>query len=198
MVHHPYRILACALALLPLLLLAGCTPKSPEEIVAETRTQYFVEPTGMLVQEIEAEDALAAEADQGDEPAEATAVAAEAAAVAAEAAAEGEEVEGEEVAEADGPRTVQVLFDLILRFDGRKSLPGITIDIAHQDPFDKEKARYQQWIETDGMSRGDASQLSFEKEIPDYETGDQFTIEFQAFVPPEERGNYREFSEAAP
>ena len=190
MVHPPYRVLACSLALLPLLF-AGCAQKSPEEIVAETRTQYFVEPTGLLIQEIEAEDALAAEADQGDEPAEA-------AAVAAEAAAEGEEVEGEEVAEADGPRTVEVLFDLILRFDGRKSLPGITIDIAHQDPFDKEKARYQQWIETDGMSRGDARQLSFEKEIPNYETGDGFTVEFQAFVPPEERGNYREFSEAAP
>ncbi len=195
MTHHPYRILACSLALLPLLLFAGCAQKSPEEIVAETRTQYFVEPTGMLIQEIEAEDALAAEAaeaEQGDEPAEAVAVAAEAA-----EAAEGEMAkEGE--AEDDGPRTVEVLVDLVLRFDGKKSLPGITVDISHQDPFEKEKARYQQWIETDGMSRGDARQLSFEKEIPDYETGDQFTIEFQGFIPPEERGNYREFSEAAP
>ena len=193
MVHDRYRILAGALAILSLLVLAGCAQKSPEELVAETRTQYFVEPTGMLIQEIEAEDALeAAEADQGDGPAEDVAGAAE-----AEEAAEGEE-SMEEGAEADGPRTVQVLFDLIVRFDGRQSLPGITVDVSHNDPFDKEKARYQQWIETDGMSRGDARQLDFSLEIPDYETGDQFAIEFQAFIPPEERGNYREFSEAAP
>jgi hypothetical protein len=90
------------------------------------------------------------------------------------------------------------MFDVVVRFDGRKSLPGITIDISHRDPFEKEKARYQQWIETPGMSRGDARQLSFEKEISNYETGDQFAIEFRPFIPPEERGDYREFTEASP
>jgi hypothetical protein len=188
--HYSHRNLAFVLAVLPLLILVGCAQKSPEEVVAETRTEYFLEPTGMLVQEPEtaSEDLLAedaAEAEQGDEPA------------AAEAAAAAEEDEAA-AEEAEGPRTVRVMFDVVVRFDGRKSLPGITIDISHRDPFEKEKARYQQWIETPGMSRGDARQLSFEKEISNYETGDQFAIEFRPFIPPEERGDYREFTEASP
>ena len=186
MVCHSHRILACALALGAILLVAGCAQKSPQEIVAETRTEYFLEPTGMLVQEpaAESEEGLAdeaAETEQGDEPAE-------------DAAEEGEA----EAEEPEGPRTVNVLFDVVVRFDGRKSLPGITVDVVHSDPFEKEKARYQQWIETPGMARGDARQLSFEKEISDYETGDQLAIEFTPFIPPEKRGDYREFAEAAP
>ena len=34
--------------------------------------------------------------------------------------------------------------------------------------------------------------------VDSYEDGDQFSVEFSEFVPPEERGDYREFAEAQP
>lgn len=167
------------------LLAVGCVQKSPEQVVTETRTEYFLEPTGMLVQELKTEpEAGAAEGEEvAGEP---------------EEAEPGETAEGEEGMVADeGPRPVNVLFDVVVRFDGlRDSLPGITVEIAHSDPFDQEKGRYIQWIETAGMRKGDARQISFEREIPNYETGDEFRIEFREFVPPEERGDYREYEGA--
>ncbi len=191
------RVLFCAFTLVVVLLASGCPQQPPEVRIAETRTQYFLEPTGLLVQEIEAEAAAEVAAEVAAE----AAVAEEAEVMEGEAAAEGAmEGEGEEgTLEEQGPRTVTVLFDLIVRFDGlRESLPGITIEIVHTDPFDKEKARYRQWVETDGMEKGNARQLSFEREIPDYESGDEFSIEFREHIPREEWGDYREFESVAP
>jgi len=174
-----HRVLLFTLTLVTVLLTSGCPQQPPEVRIAETRTQYFLEPTGLLVREIEAE--VSAEDFEGGEEAEAAAD---------EAAGDGEEG----TMEAEGPRTVKVLFDLVVRFDGlRDSLPGITVEISHSDPFGKEKARYLQWVETTGMKKGDARQLSFEREIPDYESGDEFTIEFREQIPREEWDDYREF-----
>ncbi len=185
-------IVVCSLVVVGLL--AACAPKDPAVRVAEARGQYFIEPTGMLVQKAP-EPEVAEEVMPEEAAAEAVATAEEAAAT-AEEIAEGEG--GEEMAEEPGPRTANVLFDLIIRFDGSKSLPGVTLDVVHSDPFEKEKARYLQWIETDGMRRGDARQLSFEIDISNYVEGDAFAIEFQSHVPPEKFGDYREFAEAAP
>lgn len=182
-----HRALLFILTLVTVLLAAGCPQQPPEVRIAETRTQYFLEPTGMLVQEIE----IAAEDFEDGEEAEA---------MAADQAMVDEEMgEGEEgTMEEAGPRTVKVLFDLIVRFDGlRESLPGITVEVAHSDPFGKEKARYLQWIETAGMKKGNARQLSFEREIPDYESGDEFSIEFRQHIPREEWGDYKEFEGVA-
>ena len=181
---RPERALLTVLAMIVVLLCGGCAPKSPEEKIAAARAKYAMQPSGILVREIEPEPA--AEAMDAEEGA------------AAEAMAEDEEVTDELEFEAPegGPRTVNVLFDLILTFDGREALPGITIEVTHRDPFEKEKAHFRQWIETAGLGRGEARQISFEKEIANFETGDDFAIEIRPFVPPEERGNYREFAAA--
>ncbi len=188
------RILACSLVLAAVALTA-CPQQSPEALVLEARSKYTLEPTGFLVQDLEAEEGSAEE-----ETAEATAVAAEATAVAAEAAeaAEGEAIE-EEVAELAGPRSVEIMLDLLVRFNATgDALPGITVEIAHKDPFQKERGRYLTWIETTGLRKGEERQVPVRLEIDNYEDGDEFSVEWSAFVPPEKRGEYREFAGATP
>ncbi len=189
------RILVCSLIVLAAVVLTACPQKSPEVQVLEARDKYSLEPTGFLVQELETE-AEAASEEMAAEPAEVAAVAAEAAAVAE--AAEGEMLD-EETAAPAGPRSVAVMFDLLVRFNATgDALPGITVEIVHNDPFQKEKARHLSWVETPGLRKGEERQLPVRLEVDNYEDGDSFSVEWNAFVPPEKRGEYREFAEAAP
>ncbi|MEE8522598.1 MAG: hypothetical protein V3T72_01605, partial [Thermoanaerobaculia bacterium] len=57
---------------------------------------------------------------------------------------------------------------------------------------------YLQWIETEGMKKSNTRQLSFEREIPDYESGDELAIVFRDHIPREEWGGYKEFESVAP
>ncbi len=191
------RILVCSLMVLAAVLLTACPQKSPEAQVLEARDKYSLEPTGLLVQELEAEPEAAGEAAEA-----VTAEAAEAAAVAAEAtteeAAEGETLD-EETAAPQGPRSVEIFIDLLVRFNATgDALPGITVEIVHKDPFQKEKGRHQEYIETPGLRRGEERQIPIKLRVDNYEDGDEFSVEWNAFVPPEKRGEYREFAEAAP
>ncbi len=188
------RIWTCSLVALAAILLTACPQQSPEARVIEARGKYVLRPTGLLIQEIE-------EAAEGDEapPAETIeATEAAAAAVASEEEAEEGIPEEEEMAP-EGPRTVEVIFDLLVRFNATSdALPGITIDIMHKDPFQEEKGRHLKWIETPSLRKGEERQVSAKLEVDNYEDGDEFSIELSAYVPPERRGEYREFSEAAP
>ncbi len=192
------RILACLLVLAAVVLTA-CPQQSPEARVLEARDKYTLEPTGVLVQELEAE-AAAAEEEAGEmvaEAVEAVAVAAAAEAV-AEETAEGENLD-EEMAAPQGPRSVEVMIDLMVRFNATgDALPGVTVEVVQNDPFQKEKGRHLTWVETPGLRKGEERQVSVELEIQNYEDGDEFSIEWNAFVPPEKRGDYREFADAAP
>ncbi len=185
------RILACSFLVLVALALTACPQKSPEVQVLEARSKYSLEPTGFLVQEIETEE-TAAEMAAGEEVAATTA---EAAATAEEAA--GEEAMDEETAAPQGPRSVAVMFDLMVRFNATgDALPGITVEIVHKDPFQKEKGRHLTWAETPGLRKGEERQVPVRLEVENYEDGDEFSVEWNAFVPPEKRGDYREFAEA--
>ncbi len=191
------RILACSLLVLAALALTACPQKSPEVQVLEARSNYSLEPTGFLVQELEAEAEMVPEA------AEAAEVVAEAAEAAAEATASEEAAEGEmldeEMAAPQGLRSVAVMFDLLVRYNATgDALPGITVEIVHKDPFQKEKGRHLTWAETTGLRKGEERQVPVRLEIDNYEDGDEFSVEWNAFVPPEKRGGYREFAEAAP
>ena len=197
------RILACSLVVLAAIVLTGCPQKSPEAQVLEARGKYSLEPTGFLIQELEAEEP----ADGGEAPAAvmgeevSVAASAEAAAVSDETAEEGEEGEAmdEETMEPQGPRSVQVMFDLLVQFGAPgDALPGITVDIVQTDPFKKEKSRYPTWVETPGLRKGETRQVPIMLEVDNYEDGDEFNVEFSEFVPPEKRGDYREFATAAP
>ncbi len=200
------RILVCLLLVLAAVVLTACPQKSPEDQVLEARSKYSLEPTGVLINEVETEAAageeMAAEAAEAAEAVEATAVAAEAAvaeeAEEAEEAAEGEMLD-EETAAPAGPRSVEVMIDLLVRFNATgEALPGITVEIVQNDPFQNEKARHLNWVETSGLRKGEQRQVSIALEVDNYEDGDEFSIEWNAFVAPEKRGEYREFAEAGP
>ena len=178
------------------IVLTACPQQSPEARVLEARSKYSLEPTGFLIEELEPEEAAPEEspaAVMGEEIAvEATAIAAEAAT--AEETAEGEMMDEETMAPA-GPRSVAVLFDLLVRFNATgDALPGITIEIVQQDPFKKEKERHLTWVETQDLRKGEERQVPVRLEVANYEDGDEFSVEFSAFVPPEQRGDYREFA----
>ena len=191
------RILACSLLVVAAMVWTACPQQSPEARVLEARSKYTLEPTGYLIEELESAETA------GEAPAEAAAEAvAEAAAVAEEAAAE-EMAEGEtldeEVAATQGPRRVAVLFDLLVRYNATgEALPGITVEIVHNDPFQKEKNRHLTWAETPGLRKGEERQVPVRLEVDNFEDGDEFNVEWNAFVPPEKRGEYREFAEAGP
>ena len=92
---------------------------------------------------------------------------------------------------------MNVLFDLVVYFRGRKALKGITVDVTHADDADQEKAVYQQWIDTDGMINGDTRQVDFLLEGMEVEEGDAFAVTLASGVPAD-LGNYPEFSEPPP
>ncbi len=200
------RVLLCVIVVACVAVLTGCAAKSPEDQIAETRTQYTVrlntwaprDPEPMVDEGMMEGDAMAA----GAEAAESAAEAAESVAEAAESAVEaGEEMaEGEEeVTEADVvPQTRKIFFDLIVRFDGTKSLPGITVDITHADAFEKEKGQHRYWLDTAGMLKSDTRQIDFELEDVEFVDGDVFSVALRPQVPPEERGEYREFTVTGP
>lgn len=193
------RILVCLLLILAAVVLTACPQKSPEAQVLEARDKYSLEPSGILINELEAEAEPVGEA-----ASEMVAEAAEAVAVAAEAAAEGEAAEGEEMLDEEtaapqGPRSVEVMVDLLVRFNATgEALPGVTVEIVQNDPFQKEKDRHLAWVETAGLRKGEQRQVSVRLEVDNYEDGDEFTVEWNAFVEPEKRGEYREFAEASP
>ena len=183
----------CVAALV--VMVAGCETGTPEEKIAKVRAQYKVELNSWRAQELpQAEPPMAEEA--GEAVAEA-AVAAEAAAVAGEEAAEGEGHDMEEEIAESGPRSYNVLFDLVVYFRGKKALDGITVDVTHNDAAQQEKAVYQQWIETAGMVNGDTRQVDFLLEGMEVEEGDAFAVTLASGVPAD-LGNYPEFSEPAP
>ncbi len=188
-------VLSISCSCLLLLGLMACTPASPEEQVAKTRSQYTVKFNAWALQQSEPAQEAAAEGDVAGEG-EAT------------AAAVGSEEEGEE-GEVDlsetlasinlGPQSSDILFDLLVRFEGSKPLPGITVEVTHADPFEKEKENRLHYIETDSfVGTQKTQQVSFVLEGFEYEDGDVFSVEFNAYVSPEERGGYREFAEGAP
>ncbi|MCG8466717.1 MAG: hypothetical protein MJB57_00705 [Gemmatimonadetes bacterium] len=194
-------------AIVALICVAGCAPPSPDEIVIEGRTEFIIDLENWTEWETGAdevrEERIAFEPATATEAVASASLSAAGGAVAAEGetAAEGEEAaeESEEIEEPQGPRTTNVMFELLIRFNGAGDpLPGITADILHRDPFGREKARQLEWVDTSGMRRGEPRQFSFELEIDDFETGDVFAVELRSYVPPEERGEYREFSEATP
>lgn len=182
------------------LLLFSCGPKTPEEAVAQARAKYTVQLNTFQVVKPDVEE-TPMEALEGEtmEDGAAAATSAEAAATEGEAA-EGEAAEGEEAAamEPEGPVSTEILLDLLLAFDGSDPLPGVTMEISHADPFEKEKGHYRRYLETGNARAGDSRQLSEYITVENFETGDVFSVSIRPNVPPEEQGEYREFAEYTP
>lgn len=182
----------CFMALI--LIITGCESKSPEEKIAETRALYSVTLEGFSIDELSEENPEPKPAEEG------ASVSSEAigAATIAEEAVEGEvaeeEMEGE--VEETGPRSTDVLLNLLVRFKGEEPLPGITVDISQSDQNGEEKTTSLQWIPTSDIGSNETKQVDLNLEGVEFEDGDTFSVLLRTMVPPEERGGYREFSEA--
>ena len=178
-----FRILVCPMIALLALLLFSCGPKTPEEAVAQARAKYTVTLNTFQVVKATVEDPMEGEAVETE-------------------ATEGEVVEGEavegEAMEPEGPKSTEILLDLLVAFSGSKSLPGVTIEISHADPFEKEKGTYRRYLETGTVLAGDSRQFVSSLELENFETGDVFSVSVRPVVPPEDQGEYREYSEYTP
>jgi len=183
-----FRILVCPMIALLTLLLFSCGPKTPEEAVAQARAKYTVTLNTFQVVKPAVEDPMESEA-MDSEAMEGEAVEGE--------AMEGEAMEGEAM-EPEGPKSTEILLDLLVAFSGSKSLPGVTIEISHADPFEKEKGTYRRYLETGTVLAGDSRQFVSSLELENFETGDVFSVSVRPVVPPEDQGEYREYSEYTP
>ncbi|RMH16864.1 MAG: hypothetical protein D6696_17265 [Acidobacteria bacterium] len=169
-------------------LVAACTPADPAARIAKIRSQYTVELNSWLPRPEEAAPAA------GEAP--------EAAAGEAAVAEEGdaEEGTGDETTageEDGGPSPTRIFFDLVVGFEGREPLPGITVDITHASADEQVKEVRRHFIETPNLHRGGSQQIGFELDFPDFEEGDVFAVDVRQVVPPEERHLYPEFAEAS-
>ena len=174
----------------PLLLLlpvvAACAQKSGPERVEELRARYDVRLNGFVVREVPGaatlpEEAPLAEATPGPSPA----------ASPGSPAGDGA-VPPVQPNDLTGAKR-DVVLDLLVHHDAPEALPGITVDISQAGPDEVEKAHFRAWLDTSRIARGQSAQLSHVLEQIDFTAGDRFAVEVVSPVPPEQRGEYREF-----
>lgn len=163
------------------LFLLGCPQEIPHVgSSGDAPEGYSVAPTGIEV-EIDRFDVTGflpppAEAEEGD-------VATEEAAVAAEMAEE-EVAEGEGEGSEEGPRTAQILFDLLVRFSGPDPAPeSIEVRIAHRDAAEEEKGTYQETLVTHEMAVGEERHEALEFEVANFRDEDGFAVEVVGWAP---------------
>lgn len=173
-------------SLAAVLLLAGCGPSSPEEKVARLRGMYSARLNGFIVEK-QPEPEPEIYTDEAGEPLEPP----------AEAAAEAEVGEPAEAAmEPMEPATENIRLDILIQHDSPKILPGVTVDISMADAAGTEKGVWKVWFDTAKVPKANVTQYTHVLEDVPYEEGDGFFAEIRHPVPPEERGEYREFSSA--
>ncbi len=206
----PRRTLQFALAAAALpaaaLLGAACAQPTPEERVAGLRSHYEATLQNFVIRETPLVDPLvdpladpladAEPALEGEEPA------------AEEAPAEGEAAAlGEELIE-EVPVRQDVVLDILVRHDNHENLPGLTVEVAQLGEGASEelsweeiqsgaKATWRVYVETSAIGRGQGNSVLHKLEDVDVAPGDRFVVTVRDPVPPEDRGDYREFSEAS-
>lgn len=189
--------LTLTLALAAAALLGGaCAQPSPEERVAELRSNYEATLQNFVVREEPLiDEAPLAEGEEAEEPAEEAAAGAE---------------EGEEIVE-EVPVRQDVTLDILVRHSNNEILPGLTVEVAQLgegaaeemtwDEIQSSPARKATWrvyLDTSAIGRGQGNSVVYTLEDVDgVEPGDRFVVDVRESVPAEERGEYREFSEAS-
>ncbi len=88
----------------------------------------------------------------------------------------------------------EILLDVLVQWDGREPLPGLTLDLTMADAAGREKGARKLWVDTAGLDRGPGRQLTLTVDDLPYQAGDGFFVEVRVPIPPAERGDYREFS----
>ena len=180
-----HRRISITLTSIVLLLVAvvACGPElSPEEQVAELRSQYTAEINGMAIQTTP-EEAAAGEEAEGEEAAEGEAAPDEA------AEGEGEEAGPEGVEEVEAQQ--DVILDILVTKEGRgESLSLLTVDVEQVDAEENVKQTWKVYLDVSEVLRGPGTQITHR-----LEEGDGFFAQVRHPVPPEERSDYREFQE---
>jgi hypothetical protein len=178
------------LALLALCLTAAFAvacgaPKDPAERVDEIRSGYTAVLNSFIVEQTpltgESEDVTAEEG----------------AGAAQEEAAEGAEGGEEMTPQPAVPVRQDAVLDILMSRKSRESLPGITVDVEQVGPEPERpvKRTYRVYLDTSEVGQGGGTQISYRLEDVDYAQGDGFHVEVRYPIPPEERGDYREFQE---
>jgi hypothetical protein len=174
------RTLGIASILSMWVLLAACGQKSPEERVAAIRSQYSARLNGFILEEEpvvtevpELEAVEIAETDDSEEP----------------------EVVGLEEEMVAEPEVIQkVRLDILIQHRSDERLPGVTVDISMVDSQQNEKGHWRVWFDTSNVAKATVTQFTHILEDVGYEEGDGFFVEVRNPIPPDERSEYREFS----
>lgn len=176
--------LAAAVVLMVPWLLVSCTPTD----VHELRRNYSAELSGWIVKErpaavVDEVQTVTDEAGEGEE-----------AATEDEAGGESGEAPADEVSMAQVPASQDVLLDIVLRHEGAGSLPGITLDVSQADASEQEKNHWRIYVDTSDL--GVEKRVTHTLEDVEVGEGDKFAVAVRQNVPPEERDEYKEFSQA--
>ena len=194
MVQKPRYLALCSVLAVVVTLSLACASKSPEEKVAEIRALYSARLNGFIIEE-EPLPATAFGQEEFGDPAAADQPEAE-----SESPAEGEAGTDEGLAEAvpeaiPVPVRQRVRLDLLIQHDSYERLAGVTVDISMANSVGEEKGHWRVWFDTADVGKASVTQFTHVLEDLSYEEGDGFFAEIRKPIPPEERSEYREFSE---
>lgn len=176
-------------AALTVTMLAGCTPATPEERVAQLRSKFEARVNGFYVESVPRAQEPALEGEAEVEVAGEEIETKDAAEAGASAELDGEEGGVEEV-----PMIQNAHLDLIVQHDNDEMLPGITVEITMVDANQVEKDSWRLWVDTSTLRKANQLQIVHTLEDIPYVEGDGFAAEVRKPIPPEEHGEYQEFS----
>jgi hypothetical protein len=162
--------------------LVACSPKSPEEKVAQTRSLYKARLNGFIVREepVGGVEEVVETGFSAEEPA----------AEMAEEVAEGEAAEPFEPV----PVVQRVLLDILVQHDSHEKLPGLTVEISMVDAQGNDKGHWRVWFDTADIVQATPTQFTHVLEDIGYVEGDGFFVEVRQPIPASEYGDYKEFS----
>jgi hypothetical protein len=182
-------VAAAAAAALLATALAGCAAQTPEERVAALRAEYIVKLQGVQVVEQPVEGPAPVPVEEaGAGPPAADAVSGEAIAGQAEQLGAGETAPPPEVRR-------DVILDILVDNRSDERLPGLTLDVEQVDAQGQPKTSYRIWVDTSEIAPGTRRAVSHRLEDVDATAADGFHLEVRQAIRPEEREQYREFSE---
>lgn len=196
MVQKPGYLAPCLVLVVVMVLSLACASKSPEEKVAQIRALYSARLNGFLIEE----EPLVVDpigAGEIDDPTVADEPPAEPEAESPmDGEADGEEDMGEEVVQpVSVPVRQRARLDILIQNDSYDRLPGVTVDISMANSAGEEKNHWRVWFDTADVGKASVTQFTHVLEDVSYEEGDGFFAEIRKPIPPEERSEYREFSE---
>jgi len=193
-VHRRTSIALASIALSLLLAVACGKPMSPEEKVADQRAKYTATLNGFVVHAVPVDEAM--EGAQGE--AMETTMDETTGAMDDQASGEGmDEAMDQEGGEAmPAPTRQDAILDILVSTTSREPLSHLTVDVDQVDANENPKGHWLAYLDTADVHRGPGTQISYTVENVDYADGDGFNVEVRSPVPPEDRGQYKEFQES--